>query len=143
MPVFLFVPEPSWLTATVQAGRVEGEESCELVCVSGAGGGGSGGRSEWWEFRAEGGSGRLEGCLQSPATLLAARGDSAFCQPQWLWGDFISGDGTHLIGIYYPFSGSDHSCSCRRAWLASDRSFHKSPAPLASAQLGSFSVAGV
>lgn len=33
MPVFLFGPEPSWLTATVQAGRGEGEESCELVCV--------------------------------------------------------------------------------------------------------------
>lgn len=38
MPVFPFVPEPSWLTAAAQAGRREGEESCELVCVSGAGG---------------------------------------------------------------------------------------------------------
>ena len=36
MPVFPFVPEPSWLTAAAQAGRREGEESCELVCVSGA-----------------------------------------------------------------------------------------------------------
>ena len=33
MPVFLFVPEPSWLTATLQAGRGEGEESCEVVCM--------------------------------------------------------------------------------------------------------------
>ena len=42
MPVFPFVPEPSWLTAAAQAGRREGEESCELVCVSGAGGRGTG-----------------------------------------------------------------------------------------------------
>lgn len=40
MPIFPFVPEPSWLTAAAQAGRGEGEESCELVCVSGAGDGG-------------------------------------------------------------------------------------------------------
>lgn len=40
MPIFPFVPELSWFTAAAQAGRGEGEESCELVCVSGVGGGG-------------------------------------------------------------------------------------------------------
>lgn len=40
MPIFPFVPELSWFTAAAQAGHGEGEESCELVCVSGVGGGG-------------------------------------------------------------------------------------------------------
>lgn len=45
---------------------------------------------DWW------------GARRGPATLLTPGEIPALCQPRWLWGNFISGGGTHLEGSITP-----------------------------------------
>lgn len=74
----------------------------------------------------EGGSGRLEWCLQSPTALLLTHRDSAFCQPRRPRVDFVSGDVPHLRGMYSPFAESDHSFRLQECpgWLLTTASIN-------------------